>query len=99
DERMVWYEMESNLRFPGFHTGVVVGKAHFMKLFRERAMQLGDQFVLRDFIDEFLASGIIPISLIRWEMTGYDDEIRFLLGEEDVPNRVFDPALQLADRL
>ena len=99
DERMVWYEMESNLRFPGFHTGVVVGKAHFMKLFRERAMQLGDQFVLRDFIDEFLAGGIIPISLIRWEMTGYDDEIRFLLGEDDVPNRVFDPALQLADRL
>ncbi len=99
DERMVWYEMESNLRFPGFHTGVVVGKAHFMKLFRERAMQLGDQFVLRDFIDEFLAGGIIPISLIRWEMTGYDDEIRFLTGEDDVPNRVFDPALQLADRL
>ena len=99
DERMVWYEMESNLRFPGFHTGVVVGKAHFMKLFRERAMQLGDQFVLRDFIDEFLAGGIIPISLIRWEMTGYDDEIRFLMGEDDVPNRVFDPALQLADRL
>ena len=99
DERMVWYEMESNLRFPGFHTGVVVGKAHFMKLFRERAMQLGDEFVLRDFIDEFLAGGIIPISLIRWEMTGYDDEIRFLTGEDDVPNRVFDPALQLADRL
>ena len=99
NERMVWYEMESNLRFPGFHTGVVVGKAHFMKLFRERAMQLGDRFVLRDFIDEFLAGGIIPISLIRWEMTGYDDEIRFLTGEDDVPNRVFDPALQLADRL
>ena len=42
DERMVWYEMQSNLRFPGFHTGVVVGKAQFMNLFRERAMQLGD---------------------------------------------------------
>ena len=75
DEPMVWYEMESDLRFPGFHTGVVVGKAHFMKLFRERAMQLGDEFVLKEFIDEFLAAGIIPISLIRWEMTGYDDEI------------------------
>ena len=99
DERMVWYEMESNLRFPGFHTGIVVGKAHFMKLFRERALQLGDDFVLRDFIDEFLAGGIIPISLIRWEMTGYDDEIRFLTGEDGVPNRLFDPALQLADRL
>lgn len=76
DEPMVWYEMESNLRFPGFHTGVVVGKAHFMKIFRERAMQLGEDFVLRDFIDEFLSAGIIPMSLIRWEMTGYDDEIR-----------------------
>ncbi len=99
DELMVWYEMESNLRFPGFHTGVVVGKAHFMKLFRERAMQAGDRFVLSEFIDEFLAAGIIPISLIRWEMTGHDDEIRLLLGDDDVPNRLFDPALQLADRL
>jgi uncharacterized protein (DUF885 family) len=65
-------------RFPGFHTGVVMGKAQFMKLFRERAMQLGDKFVLRDFIDEFLAAGMIPFSLIRWEMTGYDDEIKEL---------------------
>ena len=78
DERMVWYEMESNLRFPGFHTGVVVGKAQFMKILRERAMQLGDAFVLKDFVDEFLASGIIPMSLSRWEMTGYDDEIEEL---------------------
>jgi len=78
DEPMVWYEQQSNLRFPGFHTGVVMGKAQFMKLFRERAMQLGDKFVLRDFIDEFLAAGMIPISLTRWEMTGYDDEIKKL---------------------
>ena len=78
DERMVWYEMQSNLRFPGFHTGVVLGKAQFMNLFRVRAMQLGDQFVLKEFMDEFLAAGIIPISLIRWEMTGLDDEIRLL---------------------
>jgi uncharacterized protein (DUF885 family) len=78
DEPMVWYEQQSNLRFPGFHTGVVMGKAQFMKLFRERAMQLGDKFVLRDFIDEFLAAGMIPISLTRWEMTGYEDEIKKL---------------------
>jgi len=78
DEPMVWYEQQSNLRFPAFHTGVVMGKAQFMKLFRERAMQLGDKFVLRDFIDEFLAAGMIPISLTRWEMTGYEDEIKKL---------------------
>ncbi len=78
DEPMVWFEMESNLRFPAFHTGVVLGKAHFMKLFRDRAMQLGTEFNLREFIDEFLAAGLIPISLTRWEMTGYDDEIKRL---------------------
>ena len=81
DEPMVWYEQQSNLRFPGFHTGVVVGKAQFMKLFRERAMQLGDKFNLRQFIDEFLAAGMIPISLTRWEMTGLTDEIEKLLQE------------------
>ncbi len=78
DEPMVWYEQQSNLRFPGFHTGVVVGKAQFMKLFRERAMQLGDKFNLRQFIDEFLAAGMIPMSLTRWEMTGFEDEIKEL---------------------
>jgi uncharacterized protein (DUF885 family) len=78
DEPMVWYEQQSNLRFPAFHTGVVVGKAQFMKLFRERAMQLGDKFNLRQFIDEFLAAGMIPMSLTRWEMTGFDDEIKKL---------------------
>ncbi len=78
DDFMVWYEQQSNLRFPAFHTGVVMGKAQFMKLFRERAMQLGDKFVLRDFLDEFLAAGMIPISLTRWEMTGYEDEIKKL---------------------
>ena len=78
DDPMVWYEQQSNLRFPGFHTGCVMGKAQFMKIFRERAMQLGRDFKIRDFMDSFLASGMIPMSLIRWELTGYDDEIKKL---------------------
>ena len=62
-----------------WHTaGSVVGTAQFMKLFSDRAMQLGDDFNLKEFIDEFLAAGMIPMSLIRWEMTGYDDEIKKL---------------------
>jgi len=84
DERMVWFEMQSNLRNPGgFHSNVVTGKAYFMKLFRERAQQLGDEFVLRDFVDEFLAAGIIPMSLIRWEMTGNSDDITLVTEDLD----------------
>ena len=33
---------------------------------------------LLQFMDEFLAAGMIPMSLIRWEMTGFDDEIKEL---------------------
>lgn len=83
DEGMVWFEMKSNVRNPGgFHSNVVTGKAYFMKMFRERAQELGDKFVLRDFIDEFLSAGIIPMSLIRWEMTGNSDDI--ILVTEDL---------------
>jgi len=76
DEDVVYFEMQSNLRNPGgFHSNVVTGKAYFMKLFREHAQELGDDFVIRDFVDEFLSSGLIPMPLIRWEMTGDNSEL------------------------
>jgi uncharacterized protein (DUF885 family) len=57
---------------------MVVGKVQFMKLMRNRANQLGDDFVLEEFMDDVLNTGSIPWSLIRWEMTGLDDEIKQL---------------------
>ena len=74
----LWYELDTTLRGVGHHMLMVVGKVQFMKLFRDRSHQLGDEFVLRDFLDEVLDTGPIPWSLIRWEMTGLDDEIREL---------------------
>jgi hypothetical protein len=71
----LWYELATTLRGVGHHMLMVVGKAQFMALFRDRANQLGDDFVLKDFMDEFYETGFIPMSLIRWEITGYDDEI------------------------
>ncbi|SVC96664.1 uncharacterized protein METZ01_LOCUS349518, partial [marine metagenome] len=55
-----------------------VGKVQFMKLMRNRANQLGGNFVLGEFMDDVLNTGSIPWSLIRWEMTGLDDEIKQL---------------------
>ena len=71
----LWFELDTTLRGVGHHMLMVVGKVQFMKLLRDRANQLGDDFVLRDFIDDVLDTGPIPWSLIRWEMTGLDDEI------------------------
>jgi len=31
-------------------------------------------------MDDFMGGGIIPISLTRWEMTGYEDELATMLG-------------------
>ena len=71
----LWFELDTTLRGVGHHMLMVLGKIQFMKLMRDRANQLGDDFVLREFMDEVYASGQIPWSLIRWEMTGYDDEV------------------------
>ena len=74
----LWFELDTTLRGVGHHMLMVVGKVQFMKLFRDRAQQLGDKFNLKEFVDELLETGSIPWSLIRWKMTGYDDEIKKL---------------------
>jgi hypothetical protein len=38
--------------------------------------------VLRNFHDEFIAKGRIPIALIRWEMTGDDREAEPLFDRQ-----------------
>ena len=78
----LWYELDTTLRGVGHHMLMVVGKVQFIKLFRDRANQLGDEFVLRDFVDDVLDTGSIPWSLIRWEMTGYTDEMERLMPGE-----------------
>ncbi len=78
DSSQLWSELRTTLRSVSWHMQMVVGKVQFMKLFRDRAQQLGDEFNLRQFMDEFFAAGMIPMSLTRWEMTGYDDEIKKL---------------------
>lgn len=71
----LWFELDTTLRGVGHHMLMVLGKVQFMKLMRDRANQLGDDFVLQEFLDEVYAAGQMPWSLIRWELTGYDDEV------------------------
>ncbi len=79
DGQEVWYESETTLRHPGWHTGMHIGKHQYFTLLADRSDQLGDDFVMRDFMDTFFEAGSIPFSLIRWEITGLDDEIRTLI--------------------
>jgi len=78
DEDLARYDLQTYLRRPAYGMTYLIGKLQFEHLLRDRARQLGDQFDLGKFHDEFMSFDIIPISLIRWEMTGLEDEIKKL---------------------
>ena len=78
EENLARYDLQIYLRQPAYGMTYLAGKVQFEKLLSDRARQLGKDFDLGKFHDEFLASGSIPITLIRWEMTGQDDEVKKL---------------------
>jgi hypothetical protein len=81
EEDLGRYDLVGYLRRPGAGSAYLVGKMQIEKLLSERAFQLGEAFDLGQFHDEFLSKGIIPVTLIRWEMTGHDDEVKELWAE------------------
>lgn len=70
DDAIARFDLELYLRQPGYGIGYYMGKVQLESLFAEVALERGREFSLKQFHDEFLAAGVIPISLIRWEMTG-----------------------------
>ena len=74
----VWFEMQTTTRAPGWHMGMVLGRIQIMNLIGDAARVRGEDFVLGEFLDEYRALGMIPIALLRWEMTGLEDEVRKL---------------------
>jgi len=85
DSDLIWGDLELYLCQPAYGIAYTMGKIQLEKLLADRASQLGDKFSLRQFMDEFLAAGQIPISLTRWEMTGLEDEIRKITVTEQAP--------------
>lgn len=70
DGDLVWFEQHLYMRQPGYGTSYLTGKALVESLLAERARQQGASFTLAAFLDDFFAAGMIPVSLIRREMTG-----------------------------
>ena len=78
EENLARYDLAIYLRRPAYGMNYTVGKAQMEQLVADRERQIGERFDLGRLHDDFLASGMIPISLIRWELTGLDDEMRAL---------------------
>jgi hypothetical protein len=70
DLDLLGFEQQLYLRQPGYGTSYVTGKHLLDELIKDRSHQLGDAFTLRRFFDEFNAAGMMPVSLIHWQLTG-----------------------------
>ena len=80
DGNLVRNEQHLYLQQPGYGTSYLIGKMEIDKLLAERRRQLGDKFRMKQFMDEFNAAGLIPASLLRWELTGRKpDELQRML--------------------
>jgi hypothetical protein len=86
DEDVARVDAEIYLRRPpGYGLAYLIGKLQVDALLAQRARQLGPRFVLRDFHEQFLAAGRLPIALIRYEMTGHGDAVASFWTTPPIP--------------
>lgn len=75
---LLGFEQHLYLRQPGYGASYVTGGRLMEETIALRARQLGDGFTMRRFLDEVDAAGMIPVSLLHWELTGDDRMVREL---------------------
>jgi len=78
---LVRAEQHLYLQQPGYGTSYLVGKKQIEMLLAARKMQLGESFRMKQFMDSFNAAGLVPASLLRWELTGQmPEDVRRMLA-------------------
>ncbi|MGE0460172.1 MAG: DUF885 family protein [Vicinamibacterales bacterium] len=82
---LLGFEQHLYLRQPGYGASYITGGRLMEEVIAERARQLGDQFTIQRVMDEINAAGMIPASLIYWEVTGDDRMIRELTEGRPLP--------------
>jgi hypothetical protein len=78
---LLGFEQHLYLRQPGYGPSYVTGGRLLEEVMAERARQLGSAFTMKRFFDEVNSAGMIPVSLIYWELTGDDRMIRELAND------------------
>jgi hypothetical protein len=84
---LLGFEQHLYLRQPGYGASYITGGRLMEETIAERGRQLGDTFTLQRAMDEINAAGMIPVSLIYWELTGDDRMVRELREGRPLPPR------------
>ncbi len=82
DLDLLGFEQQLYLRQPGYGTCYVTGKYLIDALIKDRSQQLGADFALWRFFEEVNAVGMIPVSLVRWQLTGQGEHMKTLTEME-----------------
>lgn len=82
---LLGFEQHLYLRQPGYGATYVTGGRLMEEVMAVRARQLGDKFTMQRFMDEVDGVGMIPVSLIYWQLTGDDRMVRDLSRSTQLP--------------
>lgn len=80
---LLGFEQHLYLRQPGYGSTYVTGARMLDMIIAERARAAGSDFRMKDFFNDMNDAGMIPVSLLRWQLTGNDVDIRAIM---DRPN-------------
>ena len=77
---LVWFEQHLYLQQPGYGISYLIGKMDLERTLQRRKQQQGETFRMDLFMRDVERAGLIPASLLRWELTGElpDDVARML---------------------
>lgn len=75
DPATAWQEAVFFASAPGQAITYQIGKLQIVKFLADAKRTMGEAFNLRKFHDYLWLNGNVPISLLRWEYLGLDDEI------------------------
>lgn len=81
EKELLIFEQHLYLRQPGYGTSYITGKYLLENTLADyaRLQELqGNPFVLKDFFDALNSAGNIPISLVNWQLTGSDNQIKII---------------------
>ena len=76
DESLAGFEQHLYLRQPGYGTSYVTGKYFIERMMMDVARKDGAGFTLYGFFERFYGAGIMPVSLVNWQLTGDKQLIR-----------------------
>jgi len=79
DLDLLGFEQLLYMRQPGYGSSYITGKYLIERLLAEMGRQSEETIILSDFFGQIDQQGLIPMSLIHWQLTGAGEQVRALM--------------------